>query len=144
MSRCFSVRQKFRLLASKHTSACPSPPLFKIRAKTCVFFDFIGVLTDPREAKRGKVSRIEGEKIGHSVPVALVRSRGLEPPRPFGQWLLRPSRLPVPPRPHSEEYTPLVGQLVSSAPASPFPLGGISLGSGIANRYINWVPRLPY
>lgn len=33
----------------------------------------------------------------------MVRARGLEPPRPFGHWLLRPARLPVPPRPQGFE-----------------------------------------
>jgi hypothetical protein len=64
------------------------------------------------------LNRSERSKARQILPVTLVRSRGLEPPRPFGQWLLRPSRLPVPPRPHSEEYTPLAGQVVCSAPAS--------------------------
>src|ERR1051325_3573531 len=27
----------------------------------------------------------------------MVRKGGLEPPRPFGQWILSPSRLPIPP-----------------------------------------------
>src|SRR5687768_9034854 len=33
-------------------------------------------------------------------PSILVRTNGIEPSRPHGHGLLRPARLPVPPRPH--------------------------------------------
>jgi site-specific DNA recombinase len=34
-----------------------------------------------------------------SISETLVRARGLEPPRAFAHWLLRPACLPIPPRP---------------------------------------------
>src|SRR5512143_2544151 len=32
----------------------------------------------------------------------LVRKGGLEPPRPFGHWILSPARLPIPPLSHAD------------------------------------------
>ena len=81
----------------------------------------------------------------HSSPLGLmVRTRGLEPPQPFGYTHLKRTRIPIPPRPQ----TPMVGwrglgHAFSSAdepldPASPStslrgrePSGRIGSGSGI-------------
>lgn len=41
--------------------------------------------------------RLSRRRFGADV---LVRTGGLEPPRPLGHWDLNPARLPVPPRPH--------------------------------------------
>src|SRR5262245_9377362 len=44
------------------------------------------------DSSRGKLSREKPCGGGGLVP-----GTGLEPARPYGRWLLRPSRLPVPP-----------------------------------------------
>ena len=50
--------------ARRDSWAGPSATPFKIRAKTSVFVDFIGVLTGPREANRDKVLRYRRRENG--------------------------------------------------------------------------------
>src|SRR5215472_16075827 len=38
----------------------------------------------------------------HWAPIILVRSRGLEPPHPFGYMHLKHARLPIPPGPQNK------------------------------------------
>src|SRR3989304_1536092 len=40
-----------------------------------------------------------------SMKKLMVRKEGVEPPRPCGHRILSPARLPVPPLPHSADYT---------------------------------------
>ncbi len=43
----------------------------------------------------------EADGMGSPVrPVQVVAGEGLEPSRPCGQWILSPSRLPIPPPGH--------------------------------------------
>src|SRR5205823_1674218 len=45
-----------------------------------------------------------------SSPALAMRRVGFEPTSPFGQWILSPSRMPVPPPPRAGNYTSASGR----------------------------------
>lgn len=65
--------------------------------------------------RRSRIGTFTGEN-WLPVSIAVVRERGVEPPRPNGHWHLKPARLPFR---HSRIAAPHRGSLMSLARAHP-------------------------
>ena len=64
-------------------------------------------------ARREIILEISNDVSG--IRKSLVPRRGLEPPRPFGHWHLKPARLPIPPPGHGRCLTGRDGPLSTPA-----------------------------
>ena len=87
-----------------------------------------------RRASRRSTERAQSSQIGPTCAatrkprprpaakaddIPSMRAEGVEPPRAFAQWLLRPSRLPVPPRPRTSRLALPFADLVGLAGVPP-------------------------